>query len=228
MLDELRWKQQQKKYMVSMEIESDFADFARPDTGSDSISFPCPTFTQAKGIFETILLLASVEVIPVRVEICKPIRFQPFPYNNCYSDKRNPRQIKGETPCQLKPTILADVCFKLYAVVVNVDADRVADKLSDRAKRHIGNNNAHAYMDIFNKLLKRGQNTRRPCLGKSDFLPKYVGPLRNSTSPCQEVTMTIPSMPVLLYDELTFGRPLENPIWAQNVSIQEGVLSYEF
>ena len=43
-----------KKYEISMEIEGPFAMWSRPDTGASPTSYPVPTWSAAKGIFESI------------------------------------------------------------------------------------------------------------------------------------------------------------------------------
>ena len=63
------------KYAVGMEIAGPAAMFTRPDTGGSFVSYPAPTYSAAKGIFESIARLRSAFIRPVRVEICRPIQY---------------------------------------------------------------------------------------------------------------------------------------------------------
>lgn len=58
-------------YDVQFEVEGPAAMFARPDTGSTPISYPVPTFSAAKGMFEAVLRRPHVYVQPTLVEICE-------------------------------------------------------------------------------------------------------------------------------------------------------------
>ena len=61
-----------QSYPVQMEISGPTAMFTRPDTGGSFVSYPAPTFSAAKGMFESIARLKSAYIRPRRVEICKP------------------------------------------------------------------------------------------------------------------------------------------------------------
>lgn len=66
------------KYEVTFEIAGQAAMFARPDIGSTPISYPVPTLSEAKGMFEAVLWRPHIYVQPTRVEIYKPIRFERY------------------------------------------------------------------------------------------------------------------------------------------------------
>jgi CRISPR-associated protein Cas5d len=63
-------------YPVQLEIAGPAAMFTRPDTGGAFVSYPAPTYSATKGIFESIARLKSAYIRPTRVEICKPIQFR--------------------------------------------------------------------------------------------------------------------------------------------------------
>jgi CRISPR-associated protein Cas5d len=65
-----------KVYECAFEIAGPTAMFARPDAGAAPVSYPAPTFSAAKGMFEAIVRLRSVCIRPTRVEICAPVRYQ--------------------------------------------------------------------------------------------------------------------------------------------------------
>jgi CRISPR-associated protein cas5 len=51
-----------------MEIAGSTAMWTRPDSGDSPVSYPAPTYSACKGIFESILFGPDVEIIPTRVE----------------------------------------------------------------------------------------------------------------------------------------------------------------
>jgi CRISPR-associated Cas5-like protein len=53
-----------KTYEVRCEISGPSAMWTRPDTGDAPLSYPAPTFSAAKGLFESIVWLKSAELVP--------------------------------------------------------------------------------------------------------------------------------------------------------------------
>jgi CRISPR-associated protein Cas5d len=68
-------------YTVSLEISGAKAMWTRPDTGDAPVSYPAPTYSAVKGIFESVVWLKSAEVVPTRVEICTPLIFHTYSTN---------------------------------------------------------------------------------------------------------------------------------------------------
>ncbi len=64
---------EEQKYRVSLEVAGAAAMFARPDTGATPISYPVPTWSAAKGIFESIAFFSdgSAWICPTKVEVCR-------------------------------------------------------------------------------------------------------------------------------------------------------------
>jgi len=56
-----------KDYSITLEVAGPTAMWTRPDTGDAPVSYPAPTFSAAKGIFESIVWLKNVEVVPTKV-----------------------------------------------------------------------------------------------------------------------------------------------------------------
>src|SRR6185295_10271860 len=84
-LDHLR-----ESYSVKLEIAGPLAMFARPDTGGTPTSYPVPTWSACKGIFESIAMLKSGDawICPTMVEVCRPkdaiggtVQFQSYTTN---------------------------------------------------------------------------------------------------------------------------------------------------
>jgi CRISPR-associated Cas5-like protein len=105
-----------EKYEVAFEIAGPAAMFTRPDTGSTPISYPVPTFSAAKGMFEAVLRKPHLYVNPTRVEICKPIRFERY-VTNYGGPLRKADQIRNHNNYQLIATILVDVCYRIYGEI---------------------------------------------------------------------------------------------------------------
>jgi CRISPR-associated protein Cas5d len=205
-----------------MEVSGPTAMWTRPDTGDVPVSYPAPTFSAAKGIFESVLWLQSTEIKPTRVEICAPLVYHP--YTTQYGGPlRKSSQIRRGHRYQLIATVLTDVCYRLYAAV-----GPVADPgpgLSPAARRWAGRvSGARAYQEMFRRRLDRGQFHRAPSLGWQEFLPDYLGPFRAGTRVERALTLVLPCM---LHAVFPHGRrSARAPCFRQNVRIEKGVLHY--
>ena len=62
-----------QRYPESLEVAGPLAIFTRPDTGGTPTSYPAPTWSAVKGIFESIAFLAdgAAWICPTKVEICR-------------------------------------------------------------------------------------------------------------------------------------------------------------
>lgn len=163
-----------KKYPVSFEIAGPAAMFARPDTGAAPISYPLPTWSACKAMFEAVVrgffshgVDPAAFFNPTSVEIWLPVRYEKYVVNY-RGPLRKGSQISKDASYQLPATILVDVCFR-----VNGDCIPVRDSRSG------GVNAAHALQEMFIRRLTRGVSKYAPCLGWKEFLPTYFGPFRN-------------------------------------------------
>ena len=102
-----------KPYEVTLEIAGPTAMWTRPDTGDCPVSYPAPTFSAVKGIFESVLWGPAVDIVPFKAEICKPLHFHGYATNY-----NGPLRKSGtEGAYQFLATVLTDVCYRLYAHV---------------------------------------------------------------------------------------------------------------
>jgi CRISPR-associated protein Cas5d len=198
-------------YDVSLEIEGPAAIFTRPDTGAAPVSYPAPTYSAAKGIFEAIARLRSAYIHPTSVEICRPIQYASYTTNYGGPLRKSNQRSKGAS-YQLPATILVDVCYRIHGEV------RAHTTAPGR------NNHLHALQEIFTRRLGLGQCHYTPCLGWKEFVASYVGPLRRDTQADASINLTIPSMLHSVFDSPVNGRP--GPRFVQNVRIEQGVLRY--
>ena len=212
-----------KSYEIALEISGPTAMWTRPDTGDAPVSYPAPTYSAAKALFESIVWLKSAEVLPTRIEICAPLVFHTYSTNYGGPLRKSKIMLKGSS-YQLLATVLINVCYRVYGVA---EVDETADRqLSEAAKRQqsIARNGAHAYQEMFERRLRNGQCHSMPFLGWKEFVPDYVGQLREVTRVCADISTVIPSMLWQVFPTGKFGT--WQPTFRQNVKIEKGVLDY--
>ncbi len=186
--------------------------FARPDTGAAPVSYPAPTHSAARGIFEAIARLETASIRPTRVEVCRPVRYERY-FTNYGGPLRKANQLRLGASYQLPATILVDVCYRLYGEV------------HERQPTSKVTNHLHHLQAMFERRLARGQSFYTPCLGWKEFTPSYAGPFRPQTSVDESIELTIPSMLHELLYEVGTPRSVR-PVFRQNVRIEKGVLVY--
>jgi len=211
-------------YPISMEIAGSTAMWTRPDSGDSPVSYPAPTFSAVRGIFESILWGPAVMVIPTKIEICSPIQFHSY-YTNYGGPLRSNDQIRHNNNYQLLATVLIDVCYKLHAVVIpGKDKSQLPDRalLWDERTTSPG----HAHQAIFERRLRKGQCFSIPALGWKEFTPSYFGPLREETA----VLAALPDIhiPSMLHEVFSCGYDSKVSFtYEQDVVIQNGCLNYK-
>jgi CRISPR-associated protein Cas5d len=213
-----------RQYSISMEISGKTAMWTRPDTGDCPVSYPAPTFSAAKGIFESILWGPAVQIVPTRVEICAPIQYHNY-QTNYGGPLRKSGVIAGGGGFQLLATVLIDVCYRLYAEVTPIPLPR-KDSVPDKALQWDGKTTSpgHAYRAIFDRRLKRGQCFTIPFLGWKEFGANYFGLLRNTTAVQSDINMVIPSM---LREVFSEGYASKRAFtYDQDVKIAAGVMEF--
>ena len=199
---------------LALEVVGAAAMFTRPDTGATPISYPVPTYSAVKGMFESVAWRKSVYIRPTRTEICAPIRYERY-ITNYGGPLRKADQIRKNNNYQLNATILVDVHYCLYA--------EVKEKRRGGTKNH-----AEELWERFNDRLVKGQTYYTPCLGWKEFVPSYFGPIRkkdkngNKVEPDKNVNVIIPS---LLHSIWEHGKVA--PVFHQNVEVKGGILIYE-
>ncbi len=199
------------KYQVQFEIAGPAAIFTRPDSGATFVSYPAPTYSAAKGMFECVARWKSAHIQPVRIEICNAIQFQSYA-TNYGGPLRKGNQIAQRSSYQLFATILVDVCYKVYGVVAeSIPAPQ-------------GNNHLHALQELFERRLKQGRLYQTPYLGWSEFVPNYFGPVRETTHARPDIDLTVPSMLRRVFDRDSMGQ--YGPKFDQDVCIKKGILSF--
>ncbi len=211
-----------KSYEVSFEVAGPTAMFTRPDTGSTPVSYPVPTFSAAKGMFEAVLRRPHMYVQPTRIEICRPVRYERY-VTNYGGPLRNQDQINKKNNYQLIATILVDVWYRIYGEIrMKQMSTRGKDRVQVRPRR--GQDWRPLFKTIFDERLERGQTFYPPCLGWKEFVPSYFGPLQEGTKRDASVDdIVIPSFLRSMWDH----RQLK-PEYVQDWRIVKGVMSYQY
>lgn len=213
-----------KNYSVALEISGPTAMWTRPDTGDSPVSYPAPTYSAVKGIFESILWIQAIEVVPTQIEICAPIVYHS--YNTNYGGPlRKGGIIQSGGSFQLLASALINPCYRLYADIrLN---PKTNGAMSERTRTWQSNTTSpgHAYQEIFNRRLKRGQCFSIPFLGWKEFAPDYVGTFRQATQVMRDINLRIPSMlrqvfPNGLCSDLKY-------VFDSDVDIAQGVLTFK-
>lgn len=182
-----------RSYSIAMEIAGSTAMWTRPDTGDCPVSYPAPTYSAVKAIFESVLWGPDIEIIPTRVELCEPVQYHSY-CTNYGGPLRNKKAVANGNSFQQYATVLIDVCYKLYAQVI---PNHKKANLPESALRWDSKTTSpgHAYQCIFERRLSRGQCFSVPTMGLREFTPSYFGKLRDSTSVLTGLPdIVIPSM----------------------------------
>lgn len=210
-------------YGVEMEIAGNTAMWTRPDTGDCPVSYPAPTYSAVKAIFESILWGPDVEIIPLKTELCAPIQYHSYG-TNYGGPLRESKSIKAGNNYQLFATVLVDVCYRLYAEVI---PNHEKGKLPESARQWDSKTTSpgHAYQEIFKRRLKRGQCYSVPSLGWREFTPSFFGELRSTTRVLSDMpAVTIPSMLRQVFPN-GYNSPVSY-VYDHQLVIQNGVLEY--
>ncbi|WP_028895149.1 CRISPR-associated protein Cas5 [Syntrophorhabdus aromaticivorans] len=208
------------EYEVALEIAGPAAMFTRPDTGSAPISYPVPTASAARGIFDAVLRRAHIYVRPTKVVLCSPIRYERY-VTNYGGPLRSQGQIRDNNNYQLTATILVDVCYRLYGEVKMKQMSTRTRKASQLRRRR-GQDWRPLFKSLFEERLRLGQTFYTPCLGWKEFVPFYVGPFRDTTARYEQADDIVISS---FLSSMWENRQLR-PEFVQDWRIIKGVLSY--
>ena len=205
-----------KNYPVQMEVAGPLAMFTRVDTGATPTSYPAPTWSAVKGMFDAIAFFSdgAAWIAPTSVEVCRgrgggSVRYESYATN--YGGPLRKRNLVGAgNNMQVFATVLVDVCYRFHAEV--------------RGPIAVSRNARHHLQDLFTRRLQRGQCYSTPALGWREFTCSYWGPFRDGTEVDERLTLAIPSMLTGMWDEPVGGAYASQ--FAQDVRIVNGVLAY--
>ncbi|MDD5200354.1 MAG: CRISPR-associated protein Cas5 [Terrimicrobiaceae bacterium] len=211
-------------YRVEFEISGPAAMFTRPDTGAAPISYPVPTWSACKAMFESVARgffarggQPAAFFSATEIEIWKPVRFEKY-VTNYRGPLRDPELLKKNASYQLPATILVDVCFRVRGQCVRVPG--APDE---------SNNAPHALQEMFNRRLAKGKSKYAPCLGWKEFVPDYFGPLRDHGEGAGGFELQrgyyaeLPALLMSAWDAPTSGN--YRPVF-RSIEVREGVLHF--
>lgn len=209
-----------KTYAIQMEVSGPTAMWTRPDTGDSPVSYPLPTYSAAKGLFEGVVMIETVEIVPIKVEICKPVIYHNYA-TNYGGPLRKGEVVKKGGSYQLLATTLINVCYRLYA---EIRPARHLRPLSEKAKQQAskGLNAVHACQDMFNRRLEKGQWHDTPFLGWREFVPDYIGPFREGTRVQEDISLCLPSFLYSVFEPS--GK--KQPVFKSDVRVENGRFFY--
>jgi CRISPR-associated protein Cas5d len=213
-----------KTHEIVMEISGNTAMWTRPDTGDCPVSYPVPTYSAVKGIFESMLWGPAVQIIPIKVEICAPVQYHNY-QTNYGGPLRKTRVVTEGGGFQLLATVLIDVCYRLYAEVATIPKI-FKTRVPDKARQWDAKTTSpgHAYRDIFYRRLKKGQCFTIPFLGWKEFGPNYFGEFRETTKVQNDINMMIPSM---LREVFSEGYASKSAFtYEQDVKVTAGMMEF--
>ncbi|MCL1853133.1 MAG: CRISPR-associated protein Cas5 [Peptococcaceae bacterium] len=212
-----------RSYPIEMEIAGNTAMWTRPDCGDCPMSYPAPTYSAVKAIFESVLWGPAVEIAPTQVEICSPIQFHSYT-TNYGGPLRELKSVREGNNYLLLATVLMDVCYRLHAdVTPNIRKSTLpkSAQVWDSKTTSPG----HAYQAIFRRRIKRGQCYTIPSLGWREFTPSYFGAFRSETRIQEDISrVVIPSMLRQVFSQ-GYNSPVSF-VYDTNVAIEGGVLRY--
>jgi CRISPR-associated protein Cas5d len=208
-------------YKISLEIAGPTAIWTRPDTGDSPGTYPAPTRSAAKGVFEAILWNPAVEIMPTRVEICAPLQYHR--YATSYGGPlRKSNQIKDDRNYQLFATVLINVRYRLYAKLYPTPHENLTPRIRQWLEHT--RSPCHAFRDIFERRLRRGQCHYVPSLGWREFVPSFVGEAQDT--PIQaDINVALESMPERIFSSPNCGNRREVK-YTQGLRIEAGVLNF--
>ena len=223
LLQDINKLKSQHIYNVEMEIAGNTAMWTRPDCGDSPCSYPAPTYSAVRSIFESILWGPAVIIIPRKVELCSMPQYHSY-VTNYGGPLRSPDARNTGSNYQFFATVLIDVCYRLYAdVVINKNKHNLSSNSLNWDSKTTSP--GHAYQEIFNRRLNRGQSFSTPFLGWKEFTASYFGPFRKETKVCTDLPDII--IPSMLREVFSNGYKSHfSPIYDNDLCIHQGVLNY--
>jgi CRISPR-associated protein Cas5d len=118
----------------------------------------------------------------------------------------------GGSSMQIFATALADVCYRIYGIVLS-------------SKWKSSNDPRHHLESLFQRRIRRGECFRTPYLGWSEFTCSYWGAFREAQWELDSsLSVEIPSMLVAVWTDPENGR--YSPTFIQDARIEGGIMTY--
>lgn len=178
--------------VCKIKVAGEFACFTRPELKVERVSYPVPTPSAVRGVFEAILFRPQFRWHPVEIAVLNPIKYISLRRNEVkgkisthnvelamrgtkallplYADDMDSEN-KGRTPRQTQA--LRDVC---YVFAARIQLTPAASAPSDTIQK---------YREQFLRRAERGQCFFQPYLGCREFAASFEIP-NGSETPLRE------------------------------------------
>lgn len=158
-----------------LRARGDLACFSRPEASVERMSYPWPTPSAARALFEAILWKPRIRYEVREIHILKPINFTAFRRNEIGNQistsglSYESYMDTGENRQQRMTTALKDVDYLIKAeLFLNPDAPKSGP-----------DDNHGKYRDMFQRRLQKGQQFHQPYLGCREFAADVFPPEGN-------------------------------------------------
>jgi CRISPR-associated protein Cas5d len=190
--------------ILKVRVGARYACFTRPDLKVERTSYPCMTFSAARGVLDCILWKPEFKWWIHCIKVLKGIKFISVKRNELKSKCGGKPILIEEERTQRNSVILYDVS---YLIEASVCLDRF-----DAA------NPFKKYEEMFRRRVSKGQCYRRPYLGTREFSCEFFD--SNDEHPIDEI-IPIGSM---FYDMYYAADGKVEPCYMYDAVIRNGVL----
>ena len=182
-----------------MEVQGNYALFARPELKVERVSYEVITPSAARGILESVFWKPGLRYVIDQINVCAPIRFEnirrnevnsKIPYSSVKSAEK--KMTSGEMylntssdRAQRASMLLRDVKYVITGHFVMTDK---AGSLDNEGK----------FAEMLRRRLRKGQNYHMPYLGTREF-PAQVRLIENGEE-LPEPIIDTRSLGLMLYD----------------------------
>ncbi len=227
-MDDIK-RRQHLVYHLELEAGANLGCFTNPLSGYQGETFDFPSRSASEGLFCSVAVVKGAILRVNRCEICyEPRRFT---LTETYGGPTRKSSLKSTgDPQLLYSTGVVAPCFRFYATVENADVPKQLVSLGMEQFRQRAwsrgklFNSAHAYQEMFNRRIAKGQCYRTPYFGRREFELNYLGPFRPDTVVNRAINYTLPTMPDRVW--ATPFSPL-SPTFKPNFKVLEGVVNYD-
>lgn len=190
--------------VVKVKVEAEFACFTRPDLKVERMSYPCMTYSAARGVLDSILWKPEFKWYIRRILILKPVQYASIKRNEIKSKQSSNPIVIEDNRTQRNSIILKDVAYIIEASIYQ-------DKFDEK-------NPPKKYSEMFKRRVKKGQCYRRPYLGTREFACEFFEP-SDSDKPI------IDDIPVgsIFFDMFYDDNGGLEPVFAYDMAIRSGV-----
>lgn len=198
--------------VLRVKVEGDFACFTRPDLKVERMSYPCMTYSAARGVLDSILWKPEFKWYIRRILVLKPVQYASIKRNEINSKQGITPIIIDELRPDGKPKFRSQRnSIVLKDVAYIIEASVFQDKFDEK-------NPPKKYAEMFTRRVRKGQCYRRPYLGTREFSCEFYEPSESDKPIADDIPIGSIFFDIF-YDE---NGGLE-PVFAYDAAIRNGV-----